>query len=230
MIACAAPPSGGRAVLTTRFSRRFNLFCMPEASQSTLTTIFSSILKNFLSSGFQDKVKNLEPAAITSVIEIYQRIQSDLRPTPAKFHYQFNLRDVSKVIQGICMVKPVSISNDELFMKLFVNESFRVFYDRLINEADRQWFKELILELLSKNFKMSPDADDIFVHNKIMYGDLLKLDSPVQYYECIQDKKKLLKVLHGGLDEYNMSNSSKMNLVLFDDAIEHVLRIARVLK
>ena len=71
MIACAAPPSGGRAVLTTRFSRRFNLFCMPEASQSTLTTIFSSILKNFLSSGFQDKVKNLEPAAITSVIEIY---------------------------------------------------------------------------------------------------------------------------------------------------------------
>ena len=185
MIACAAPPSGGRAVLTTRFSRRFNLFCMPEASQSTLTTIFSSILKNFLSSGFQDKVKNLEPAAITSVIEIYQRIQSDLRPTPAKFHYQFNLRDVSKVIQGICMVKPVSISNDDLFMKLFVNESFRVFYDRLINEADRQWFKELILDLLSKNFKMSPDADDIFVHNKIMYGDLLKLDSPVQYYECI---------------------------------------------
>jgi hypothetical protein len=37
-------------------------------------------------------------------------------------------------------------------------------------------------------------------------------------------------MLHGGLDEYNMSNSSKMNLVLFDDAIEHVLRIARVLK
>lgn len=71
MVACAAPPSGGRAVLSTRFSRRFNLFCMPEASQSTLTTIFSSILKNFLSSGFQEKVKNLEPAAITSVIDIY---------------------------------------------------------------------------------------------------------------------------------------------------------------
>jgi dynein heavy chain len=63
-----------------------------------------------------------------------------------------------------------------------------------------------------------------------MFGDLLKLDSPIQYYECITDKTKLLKILHGGLDEYNMSNSSKMNLVLFDDALEHILRIARVLK
>lgn len=63
-----------------------------------------------------------------------------------------------------------------------------------------------------------------------MFGDLLKLDSPIQYYENIIDKQKLLKILHGGLDEYNMSNSSKMNLVLFDDALEHILRIARVLK
>jgi len=39
-----------------------------------------------------------------------------------------------------------------------------------------------------------------------------------------------LKSLYNGLDEYNLSNSNKMNLVLFDDAIEHILRIARVLK
>lgn len=230
MIICAAPPSGGRAVLTPRFSRRFNMFCMPEASQGTLSTIFSSILKGFLATGFADKVKNLEAAAISSTIDIYATIQVELRPTPAKFHYLFNLRDVSKVVQGLSMVKPVSIGTDDLFMKLWVNEAFRVFYDRLINDEDRAWFKQLILDLLSKNFKMSPDADEIFVHNKIMFGDLLKLDSPIQHYECITEKKKLLKVLHGGLDEYNLSNSSKMNLVLFDDAIEHILRIARVLK
>jgi dynein heavy chain len=63
-----------------------------------------------------------------------------------------------------------------------------------------------------------------------MFGDLLKLDAPVQLYECIMDKKKLLKTLYGALDEYNMSNQNKMNLVLFDDALEHILRIGRVLK
>ena len=39
-----------------------------------------------------------------------------------------------------------------------------------------------------------------------------------------------MKVLNGMLDEYNMGNSNKMNLVFFDDAIEHILRVSRVLR
>lgn len=74
IIACAAPPSGGRAVLTPRFSRRFNMICLPEASTGTLQVIFCSILNGFLSSGFAEKVKNLGDAAILSTIEIYNKI------------------------------------------------------------------------------------------------------------------------------------------------------------
>jgi dynein heavy chain len=107
LIACAAPPSGGRAVITPRLSARFNMFCLPEASVGVLSNIFSAILGNFLKAwSFTEKVKNLEEAAISSTIEIYVKIQEDLRPTPAKFHYLFNLRDVSKVVQGLCMTKP----------------------------------------------------------------------------------------------------------------------------
>jgi len=113
-------------------------------------------------------------------------------------------------------------------MRLWVNECFRVFHDRLINEDDKDWIKSFIMDLLAKNFKMSPDRDELF--STLRFGDLLKLDSPVQYYEYIADKGKLLKGLYGALDEYNMSNSSKMNLVLFDDALEHILRVARCLK
>jgi dynein heavy chain len=228
LIACAAPPSGGRANLTPRLTRRFNMFCLPEASSGTLQTIFSSILRGFLSSGFADKVKTLDDAAINSTIEIYNKIQIDLRPTPAKFHYLFNLRDVSKVVQGICMTKPISIPNEDIFMKLWANECFRVFHDRLINESDREWFRVLILELIVKNFRLNIERDDLL--SALKFGDLLKLDSPVQYYEPILDRNKLLKTLHGGLDDYNMSNSNKMNLVLFDDAIDHILRIGRCLK
>lgn len=63
-----------------------------------------------------------------------------------------------------------------------------------------------------------------------MFGNLLKLEAPVRLYEEIKDKVKLTKVLNGMLDEYNLGNSNKMNLVFFDDAIEHILRIARVLR
>jgi dynein heavy chain len=114
--------------------------------------------------------------------------------------------------------------------KLWLNESFRVFYDRLINEDDRDWFKTLCLELLMKNFRQNPDKDDLFVNNKVMFGDLLKLDSPTMFYEMMPDKTRLLKVLNNSLDDFNMSNATKMNLILFDDALEHIIRIGRVLK
>lgn len=74
------------------------------------------------------------------------------------------------------------------------------------------------------------DHDEIFVREKIMFGNLLKLDAPVKYYEEIKDKNKLMKVLTGTLDDYNVGNSNKMNLVFFEDAIEHILRIVRVLR
>jgi dynein heavy chain len=77
---------------------------------------------------------------------------------------------------------------------------------------------------------MNFDAEEIFVRERIMFGDLLKLDAPVKFYEEIKDKNKLLKVLNGMLDEYNIGNTNKMNLVFFEDAIEHILRIARVLR
>ena len=115
IIACAAPQSGGRAVITPRLSRRFNIFCLPEASHGTLSKIFSSIMKGFLTAGvFFYKIKNIEKAAINSIISIYIKIQKDLRPTPAKLHYLFNLRDESKVVQEICICKAVSIQTPEL--------------------------------------------------------------------------------------------------------------------
>lgn len=77
---------------------------------------------------------------------------------------------------------------------------------------------------------MSFEHDELFVKEKVMFGDLLKLDNPVKLYEEIKDKNKLLKVLGGMLDDYNMGSTNKMNLVFFDDAIEHILRIARVLR
>jgi dynein heavy chain len=77
---------------------------------------------------------------------------------------------------------------------------------------------------------MPINAEEVFETDKIMFGDLLKLDAPVKLYEEIKEKAKLMKVLNGMLDEYNIGNSNKMNLVFFDDAIEHILRIARVLR
>ena len=230
VICCAAPPGGGRNATTPRFIRHFNVFCLPASSKQVLQTIFNSILGGFMKTGFMDVVQKLQESLVDSTIEIYTKIAEELRPTPAKFHYSFNLRDVSRVIQGVLMVKPVSCQAPETFARLWVNEMSRVFKDRLIDDHDREWFNDNVTELVNSQFRIRIEKNELFGETTIMWGDLLKLDAPVKLYEELNNKNKLFKQLETSLDDYNMSNTGKMNLVFFDDCMDHILRISRILR
>lgn len=105
IVACSAPPGGGRNELTQRFTRHFNILCLPQPNQKMLFKIFESIMSGFLGVGFVDTVKRLSESVTNCTIDVYQRIQQEKLPIPSKFHYTFNLRDVSKVFQGVLMIK-----------------------------------------------------------------------------------------------------------------------------
>ena len=49
---------------------------------------------------FPHEVRQCTDSIVNAAVEIYFRMSSDLLPTPAKSHYVFNLRDLSKCIQG----------------------------------------------------------------------------------------------------------------------------------
>ena len=230
LICAAAPPLGGRSPLCQRFSTNFNMFCLPEATEGLLTLMFRNILGGFLKAwNFAEDVQNLKDAIITSTIEIYTKITKELRATPSKFHYSFNLRDVSKVVQGILMTKNTSINKPDICTRLWVNEVSRVFMDRLTDDEDREWFTNEVMEQLSRNFKSAAEKDDLFGSQKVRFGDILKIDAG-RVYEEIADGSKLIKALEGQLEDYNDASTNKMNLVFFDDAVHHILRICRSLR
>ena len=116
------------------------MFWIPDLSQQSMETIFNLILKGFLS---MDSTKGLEKfsySIVKSTIEIYFRVTKDLLPTPSKSHYTFNLRDVSKIFQGILQMRLQNLNDKEMLLSLWVHETSRIFYDRLIDDRDKDWF------------------------------------------------------------------------------------------
>lgn len=45
-------------------------------------------------------MKKLRDPIVEATVDIYETIAKELRPTPAKSHYTFNLRDLGNVFQG----------------------------------------------------------------------------------------------------------------------------------
>lgn len=77
---------------------------------------------------------------VTATKECYDRISHEKLPTPTRSHYTFNLRDYSKVIQGMMQCSPRAIDTVDGLHKLFIHEVSRVFHDRLVDETDRTWW------------------------------------------------------------------------------------------
>ena len=231
VLACG-PPGGGRNQLTPRFVRHSTVLAIPPASVETLKHIFGSITDGFLEP-FQPDVKSKSRSLVAASVELYNQISEELLPTPAKSHYTFNLRDLSKVIQGICMVRTTAVQSVDVLARLWAHESERVFRDRLISREDQAWFNQTIIELVKKNFGLTWDYEDTYVTGRpVLFGDFLKVGVPQEdrSYEEITDFKKLEKTLYDYLEDYNVASTNEMKLVFFQDNMEHISRISRVIR
>ena len=102
----------------------------------SMRVIFESILGAFVAP-FADPIKALVPGVVTATISVYNTIIDGLLPTPSKPHYTFNLRDFSRVIEGLFMVTPASAGTPALFTRAWLHEVLRSFHDQRQGQ-DRQ--------------------------------------------------------------------------------------------
>ena len=226
LIGAMGPPGGGRQLMTNRMIRHMHMVTFVDLSTEEIKTIFNMITCTFLRVTFGDEVQSVGTSIVNATINVYYAALDSLRPTPEKPHYTFNLRDVSKVVQGVLMADKRRGREKEDFVRIWTHECCRVFSDRLINDKDRMWFLDQVKEQMQAEFKLS--YSKVCPNDHLIYADFMTSADPT-IYEEVSDVDKLSEIMNNSLQEYNEMNIP-MNLVLFLDAMGHVCRISRVLR
>lgn len=125
-ICAMLPPSSGKDV-TPRFKRHFFTMSISEFDEDVMTTIFTKIVGwHFRSQKFPEIFSSYVNYIVWATLDIYKDTLKYLLPTPAKSHYTFNLRDFSRVIQGVLLSRPQS-TPDLVFFSFKIYQSFRNF-------------------------------------------------------------------------------------------------------
>ncbi|KNE71129.1 hypothetical protein AMAG_15798 [Allomyces macrogynus ATCC 38327] len=238
-VAAMGPPGGGRNPVTSRFLRHFNSIGINAFDDPTLNKIFSVILDWHFKKGFQAAIQTLAGPIVEATRAVYRASMDSLLPTPTKSHYTFNLRDFSRVVQGILLSSPERFADAHKVIRLWAHEVMRVFYDRLVDDGDRNWFYEMIQKTTQSAFQVDfhlvLKAYDTNGDGKVDEGEIRSLmfgafgESSKKLYDEIESIDAMTDLVDRALGEFNALSKKQMDLVMFRFAIEHLIRISRVL-
>jgi dynein heavy chain len=249
-------PGGGRNDVPDRLKRHFFSINMVSPSQRSIENIYGRILDAlFNPKKYSAEIIHTKGILIEAMINLWEIVKKKLLPSPAKFHYVFNMRELSRVFQGVCVVaaKPdykviekaskltEKMRSDLFLVMLWRHECERVFEDKLINNDDKKTFHDMMDKVTIEKFKEPLGIDDDSVLTDTVYfcdfqredvfneyGELVE-EAPF-VYEAVPSLDACRKLVLGKLDAYNEKNpSKKMSLVIFDDALKHLLRLTRVI-
>lgn len=244
---------GGRNEVDPRFISKFAVINLQFPLESTLRHIYGSILKGHLLL-FPENVQAVTDLVVQMTLDLFKIATIELPATPSKFHYIFNLKDLSRTYAGILLIQPTNFKDRRQLVRVWRNEFTRVFSDRLICDEDVSLINERMSELVNKNFRsevrvrpsnisfrlekmekkdslsdMPPNQ--YIMRDPLLFGDFRHgvVDDEERVYEDLLDYTAIMHLFREILDEYNERQTS-MDLVLFDDCLDHLTRVHRTLR
>jgi dynein heavy chain len=236
--AAMAHPGGGKNDLPHRLKRCFTSVNMTLPAKASIDNIFGSILRGrFVPEIFDEATVDLAGKLTDVTISFWEKIKAKMLPTPAQFHYLFNMRDLSRVFQGVMLSPNEVITDSNVLIQLWKHECERVFRDKLTTKEDKAWVDKSIRALVQDSFG---DAFGDAVAEESYFVDFLReplyddegvcIDEHPKVYEPIPSLDSLRDTVYKKMQEFNESSKIlKLDLVMFDDALKHMMCIARII-
>ncbi|KAJ8415860.1 hypothetical protein AAFF_G00404170 [Aldrovandia affinis] len=225
-VACMNPTAGSFTV-NPRLQRHFSVFAVNFPSVEALDSIYSKILAFHLQQHpFSPAVLRTGEAVVPASVWLHHRMVQNFLPTAVKFHYIFNLRDLSNIFQGLLFSTVECLRQDTDLVQLWLHETSRVYSDKLVDPKDHELFHKLQLDAARKHFEGV--EDNTLLQQPLIYCHFSQGVEESRYMP-VTEWDTLRTILEEALESYNELNAA-MNLVLFEDAMQHVCRISRILE
>ncbi|KAF8787223.1 Dynein beta chain like protein [Argiope bruennichi] len=230
-------PTAGSCTINSRLQRHFCVLSVPPTTIDSMQTIFGLQLREHLRrihppSESQEEVEEfritVQQQIVRLAISLQSRMSGAFHPTALKFHYVFNLRDISNVFRGLMLSSSESLVKSEDLLQLWLHESQRVYRDKLLDQDDLEKFDKILADTLKRNTEMDDQTCSAMVSNIPVHCHFAQ-GIGTSCYQPVSDKSQLVRLLQDALDAYN-DICAPMDLVLFEDAVRHICRITRILE
>ena len=217
--ACNPPGDTGRVPLGLRFLRHAPLVMVDYPGRASLLQIYgafnSAVIKIIPS------LRGYSQALTEAMVEVY--IQSQARFTPqVQPHYIYSPRELTRWVRGVYeAIKPLESLDLEGLIRIWAHEAMRLFQDRLIGEEERIWTQDTIRNVALEHF---PNLKE----EKALAGPILFSNWLSKHYVPV-DRDQLRDFVKARLRTF-CEEEVDVPLILYDDALDHVLRIDRVFR
>ncbi|XP_028159308.1 dynein heavy chain, cytoplasmic isoform X5 [Ostrinia furnacalis] len=217
--ACNPPTDPGRKPLSHRLLRHVPVIYVDYPGETSLEQIYGTFTRAMLR--MQPALRGYAEPLTQAMVKLYlasqERFTQDMQP-----HYVYSPREMTRWVRGICeAIRPLDNLSVEGLVRLWAHEALRLFQDRLVEDSERQWTDENIDNVAMRFF---PGINrDQALERPILYSNWLSKDYvPVNRDQLREYVKARLKVFY--------EEELDVPLVLFDEVLDHVLRIDRIFR
>ncbi|KAI0072370.1 dynein heavy chain [Panus rudis PR-1116 ss-1] len=217
--ACNPPTDPGRVPLSHRFLRHAPLVMVDYPGELSLKQIYGTYNRALLK-----VVPNLRAYAeplTDAMVDLYLASQKRFT-TDIQAHYVYSPRELTRWVRGIYeAIRPLEILSVEGLVRVWAHEALRLFQDRLVTEDEKQWTDEHIDSVAMQHFP-TINKDEALGRPILFSNWTSKNYIPVDREVLREYTKARLRVFY--------EEELDVPLVLFNDVLDHVLRIDRVFR